>query len=40
MHPVSLACKPGPVLTKTFILTLGVLLNQTKGFYVGVVSQK
>ena len=29
---------PGPVFTKTFILTLGVLPNLTKSFYVGVVS--
>ena len=35
---VSLFCRSGPVFTKTFILTLGVLLNGTKSFYVGVVS--
>ena len=31
-------CRSGPVFIKTFILMLGVLLNRTKSFYVGVVS--
>ena len=30
--------RSGPVFTKTFILTLGVLLNRTINFYVGVIS--